>query len=69
MPYSHEQATQELIGRNASDMITERLIPELPRWRGLRGELMRGHPLLIYSVFVAVSLVLLGGMAVASLPA
>ncbi|MCG8544658.1 MAG: hypothetical protein MJE12_10665 [Alphaproteobacteria bacterium] len=69
MPNLHDQATQEFIDRNASDMVTERLIPEVPRWRGRRSGFMRGHPLLTYSAFVAVSLVLLGGMAVASLPA
>ena len=69
MPNLHDQATQEFIDRNNSDLITERLIPEVPRWRGMRTGYLRGHPLLTYSVFVTVSLVLLGGMAVASLPA
>ena len=59
-----------LLQHNAqqSGLYSEPVIPEIPRLRRRgRGSLHR-HPLVVYSVFVTVSLVLLGSMAVASLP-
>jgi hypothetical protein len=53
--------------RTPSGLYSERVIPEVPRLRSRRRSLHK-HPLLVYAVFVSVSLILLGGMAVASLP-
>ena len=47
-------------------LYSETVIPEIPRLRRLRAS--RLHPLVVYSAFISVSLLLLGSMAVASLP-
>ena len=47
-------------------LYSETVIPEIPRLRRLRAS--RLHPLAVYSAFITVSLLLLGSMAVASLP-
>jgi hypothetical protein len=44
------------------------VIPAIPRVSRLRPARILRHPLVIYSAFVTISLLLLGGMAVASLP-
>jgi hypothetical protein len=49
-------------------LYSERVIPEIPRVRRLRAGKLCRHPLVVYSAFVTVSLLLLGSMAVASLP-
>jgi len=49
-------------------LYSEILIPEIPRVRRLRAGNLCRHPLVVYSAFIAVSLALLGSMAVASLP-
>ena len=46
----------------------ETVIPDVPRLRNRRASRLARHPLIVYSAFVTVSLVLLGSMAVASLP-
>lgn len=50
------------------DRYSERVIPEIPRVPRLRARNFARHPLIVYSAFVTVSLLLLGSMAVASLP-
>lgn len=52
--------------RMQAGLYSERVIPEVPRLRSRRTG--RLHPLAVYSIFVSLSLVLLGSMAVASLP-
>ena len=47
------------------NLYSESVIPEIPRLRGRR---VYRRPLAVYSIFVSISLVLLGSMAVASLP-
>ena len=49
-------------------LYSEILIPEIPRVRRLRAGKLCRHPLVVYTAFVTVSLLLLGSMAVASLP-
>ena len=51
-----------------SRVYAERIIPEVPRLRTRRNAGLWRHPLAVYTLFVSVSLVLLGSMAVASLP-
>ena len=58
--YSYERAQPGLFN--------QRVIPEVPRLRSRRTGRLYRHPLAVYSIFVSVSLVLLGSMAVASLP-
>lgn len=55
-----------MTNERTSGLYSERFIPEVPRLRSRRAG--RLQPLAIYSIFVSVSLVLLGSMAVASLP-
>ena len=54
--------------RTQPGLFNQRVIPEVPRLRARRAGRLSLHPLAIYSIFVSVSLVLLGSMAVASLP-
>lgn len=51
-----------------SGLYSEKVIPDIPHVRRLRASTICRHPLVVYSAFVTVSLVLLGSMAVASLP-
>jgi hypothetical protein len=51
-----------------SGLYSERVIPDVPRLRSRRASRLYKHPLAVYAVFVSVSLLLLGSMAVASLP-
>jgi hypothetical protein len=44
------------------------MIPAIPRISRLRPAWLLRHPLVIYTAFVTISLLLLGSMAVASLP-
>lgn len=59
---------RELMDRALPDIYTRKIIPDVPRLRGKRPDMFRTHPLVVYSAFVTVSLLLLGSMAVASLP-
>jgi len=54
--------------RPQSGLYSEIVIPDVPRLRARRVSRLHKHPLIVYSLFVSVSLVLLGSMAVASLP-
>jgi hypothetical protein len=54
--------------RTQPGLYNQRVIPEVPRLRARRTGRLHRHPLVVYSIFVSVSLVLLGSMAVASLP-
>lgn len=56
------------IALTQSGLYSERVIPDVPRLRSRRATRLHKHPLLVYAVFVGVSLLLLGSMAVASLP-
>lgn len=56
------------IALTQSGLYSERVIPDVPRLRSRRAGRFYKHPLLVYAVFVSVSLLLLGSMAVASLP-
>jgi len=49
-------------------LYSENVIPDIPRVRHLRAGKLCRHPLVVYTAFVTVSLLLLGSMAVASLP-
>ena len=49
-------------------LYSDSVIPAVPRISRLRPARIFRHPLVIYSAFVAISLLLLGSMAVASLP-
>ena len=57
-----------MIDRALPDTFSQDVIPSIPRFSRLRSGYLRTHPLIVYSVFVTVSLLLLGSMAVASLP-
>ena len=54
--------------RTRQGLYAERIIPEVPRLRTRRNAGLWRHPLAVYTLFVSVSLVLLGSMAIASLP-
>ena len=69
MYQKHAELPREQLDRVLPKQYTQKIIPDVPRLRGIDARIFRAHPLLVYSVFVMVSLVLLGGMAVASLPA
>ena len=49
-------------------LYSERVIPDVPRLGSRRPGRLHKHSLAVYAVFVSVSLMLLGSMAVASLP-
>lgn len=66
---SNEEISRELMDRALPGSFSQNVIPEIPRFGLLRSGYLRAHPLTVYSVFVTVSLLLLGSMAVASLPA
>lgn len=49
-------------------LYSDSMIPAIPRISRLRPARLLRHPLVIYTAFVTISLLLLGSMAVASLP-
>lgn len=58
---------REQFDRDLPEQRIQKIIPDMPRLRGIDARIFRSHPLIIYSAFVTISLILLGGMAVASL--